>query len=72
MEEEIQHQVCGESGDVSGETVQSWKERLLEIFSVYLKENTWNTNELEFFGKALPENEFAQKGDNPMEERKVR
>ena len=29
--------VCGESGDVHGETVDSWKERLQEILSGYSK-----------------------------------
>ena len=31
--------VCGESGDVSGVTVDSWKERLPEILQGYKKEN---------------------------------
>ncbi len=34
--------ICGESGDVRGETVQSWKERLPEILRGYSKEDIWN------------------------------
>ena len=34
--------ICGESGDVHGETVQSLKERLPEIVRGYDKENIWN------------------------------
>ena len=54
--------VCGESGDVSGETVQSWKERLPEILSKYSKEDIWNIDESGVFWQALPESGFAQKG----------
>ena len=31
--------ICGESGDVSGETVESWKERLPELVWGYNKED---------------------------------
>ena len=31
--------ICGESGDVSGETVESWKERLPELVRAYNKED---------------------------------
>ena len=34
--------ICGESGDVNGETVLSWKERLPEIIEVYSKDDIWN------------------------------
>ncbi len=37
--------ICGESGDVRGETVQSWKERLPEILRGYSKEDIWNIDE---------------------------
>ena len=33
---------CGESGDVQGCTVDSWKERLPEIVAGYKKEDIWN------------------------------
>ena len=47
--------VCGVSGDVHGETVDSWEERLSEILSSYSKENIWNMDETEMFWKALPD-----------------
>ena len=31
--------ICGESGDVSGESVESWKERLPELVLAYNKED---------------------------------
>ena len=37
--------VCGETGDVHCETVDSWKERLPEIFNGYSKESIWNMDE---------------------------
>ncbi len=37
--------ICGESGDVHGETVQSWKERLPEILRGYSKEDIWNIDD---------------------------
>ena len=37
--------VCGESGEVSGEMVDSWKERLPEICSGYSEEDIWNMDE---------------------------
>ena len=37
--------VCGESGDVRGETVDSWKKRLPEILPCYAKEDIWNMDE---------------------------
>ena len=54
--------VCGESGDVSGEMVESWKERLPEIVSKYSKENIWNVDESGVFWQALPDNGFGRKG----------
>ena len=37
--------VCGESGDVKGYTVDSWKERLPEILKGYQKEDIYNLDE---------------------------
>ena len=54
--------ICGESGDVSGETVASWKERLPEILLGYSKEIIYNLNETGCFWKALPDHGFIQKG----------
>ena len=53
--------ICGESGDVSGETVESWKERLPEIvISHYSKDDI--IIESGFFWQALPDTGFGQKG----------
>ena len=53
--------ICGESGDVSGDTVTSWKERLPEILSGYSKPDIWNLDETGCFWKALPTKGFGQK-----------
>ena len=34
--------IYGESGDVQGEMVDSWKERLPEIINGYNKDDVWN------------------------------
>lgn len=54
--------VCGESGDVRGETVESWKERLPELMQGYSAEDIWNMDETGVFWRALPESGFGQKG----------
>jgi len=54
--------VSGESGDVSGATVDSWKERLPEVLQGYAKRDIWNLDETGVFWKALPERGFVQKG----------
>lgn len=46
--------ICRECGDVSGDTVTSWKERLPEILSGYSKADIWNLDETGYFWKALP------------------
>ena len=51
-----------ESGDVSGETVDSWKERLPELVRGYSAENIWNLDETGCFWRALPEHGFGKKG----------
>ena len=56
-----QLKICGESGDVRGETVESWKERLPEIVQGYEKENIWNMDETGIFWRALPDRGFGQK-----------
>ena len=40
-----QMNVCGESGDIQGETVSSWMERLPEILRGYAKEDTYHLDE---------------------------
>ncbi len=63
--------ICGESGDVCGETVQSWKERLPEILRGYSKEDIWNIDETGVFWRALPETGFGQKGRHAEVGRRV-
>ena len=53
--------ICGESGDVSGDTVTSWQQHLLEVLSGYSKAEIWNLDETGCFWKALPTKGFAQK-----------
>ena len=50
--------ICGESGEVSSKTADSWKERLPEIVQGYKPEDVW---EIGCFWKALPGKGFAQK-----------
>ena len=54
--------VSGESGDVHGDTVQSWKDRLPELLHGFKKENIWNLDETGCFWKTLPDHGFGQKG----------
>ena len=44
-----QLRICGESGDVQGATVESWKERLPEIVQGY----EWNMDETGVYWRAL-------------------
>ena len=37
--------ISGEAGDVSEDTVESWKERLLDILQDWAPQNIWNMNE---------------------------
>ena len=57
-----QLKICGESGDVQGETVESWKERLPRIVHGYEKEDVWNMDETGTCWRALPDCGFGQKG----------
>lgn len=41
--------IYGDSGDVRGDTVTSWKERLPEIVSGYAQRDIWNLDETELF-----------------------
>ena len=52
--------VCGESGDVVGTTIDSWKERIPEIVHGYRKD-ILNLDET-FFWQALPDRGFIEKG----------
>ena len=53
--------VCGESGDVQGNTVDSWKERLAEILKDYEKEGISNIDETGCW-RAIPDQGFGEKG----------
>ena len=44
-----QVRVCGESGEVRGETVASWKERLPELLQGYTSNNLYNLDEIRCF-----------------------
>ena len=58
----IKHlKISGESGDVEGVTVDSWKERLPEIVQGYEKDNIWNMDDTGSFWRALPDKGFGQK-----------
>ena len=52
--------INGESGDVRGETVDLWKERIPELLQGYSKENI--SNETVGFWRALPDHVFGKKG----------
>ena len=54
--------IKGESGDVSRDTVISWKERIPELHRGYSAEHIWNLDETECFWCALPEYGFGRKG----------
>ena len=56
--------ICGESSQVQGETVISWKEQQSEIVQGYSKPNIWNLNEeTGLFFRALPNRGFAKERD---------
>ena len=54
--------ICGESGDVSGATVDSWKERLPENLNGYKMEDIYNLDETGCFWRSLPDKGFGEKG----------
>ena len=51
----------GESGDVSGATVDSWKERPPDILQGYNAKDIWNLDETGCFWQALPDQGFNQR-----------
>ena len=57
-----QLRISGESGDVQGPTVDSWRERLPEIVAGYARDDIWNIDETGLFWKALPDHGFGVKG----------
>ena len=52
--------LCGESGDVRGETVDSWKERLPELVQKYQPDDILECDETGCFWKALPDKSLGQ------------
>ena len=55
-----QLKVCGESGDVSGATVDSWKKRLPQILEGYDACDIWNLDETGVFWRALPDKGLSE------------
>ena len=53
--------INGEAGDVRGETVDSWKERLPELLQGYLSCDIWNLDENACSWKVLPDYGFCIK-----------
>ena len=53
--------INGEAGDVRGETVHSWMERLPELLQGYSSRDIWNLDETACFWKALPDHGFGKK-----------
>lgn len=53
--------VSGEAGDVSEDTVDSWRERLPDILQGWTPENIWNMDETGQFFRALPSKSLAEK-----------
>ena len=51
--------ICGEPGDVSGETVESWEDRLPELVLGYNKTDIRNMHETRIFWRRLPDNGFG-------------
>jgi hypothetical protein len=56
-----QIKMSGESGDVSGLSVDTWKERLPEILNGYNKEDILSLDETGFFWQGLPDKGFSRK-----------
>ena len=54
--------ISGESGEVKGETVDSWKERIPEIIHGYSAKDIWNMDKTGCFWRALPDKGLGQKG----------
>ena len=53
--------ISGESGYVSGDTVDSWKQRLPEIVKGYSTEDVWNLDESGVYWRTLPDKGFGQR-----------
>ena len=56
--------ISEEAGDVSEDTVDSWKERLQDILQEWAAENIWNMDETGQFFRALPNKCLADASRN--------
>ena len=56
--------ISGEAGDVSEDTVGSWKERLPDILQGWAPENIWNMDETGQFFRALPNKSLVDASRN--------
>ena len=54
--------ISGESGDMRGETVDSWKEGIPELLQGYSNEKIWNLNGTACSWRALPDHGFSKRG----------
>ena len=54
--------VSGESGDICGDTVESWMELLPELLCGFVREDIWNLDETGCFWKTLLDQGFEQRG----------
>ena len=59
-----QLKICGESGNVQGVIVDSWKEQLPELVQGYSEQDIWNMDETGLFWRALPDRGFAKKSQS--------
>ena len=57
-----ERRIVGEGGDVSTETVISWRERINKLIEGYSLENIWNVGESACFFKTLPDKTLVEKG----------
>lgn len=55
-----QRKICGESGDVRSDTVESWKEKLPQLVGNYKAQDIWNMDETGCFWRALPDKGMAE------------
>lgn len=53
--------ISGESGEISGVTVDSWKERVVELMVGHSANDIWNLDDTGVFWKALPDEGFGQR-----------
>ena len=64
--------VSGESGDVSGETISSWKEWLPELLQGYKAEDIFNLDETGCFGGPCPKVDLKKGERSILVEKRAR